>query len=125
MLVVASIGAFMSSTGIVAIFIPIVVGLVAKTGASRTWLMMPLSVAALISGLLTLIATPPNLVVSAALTSRGLDALGFFELTPIGMAVLAVAIIYMGDGRPQAPRPARTKVRPGWRPSESFWPATD
>ena len=95
MLVVASIGAFMSSTGIVAIFIPIVLGLVAKTGASRTRLMMPLSVAALISGLLTLIATPPNLVVSAALTSRGLDALGFFELTPIGMAVLAVAIIYM------------------------------
>jgi di/tricarboxylate transporter len=95
MLVVASIGAFMSSTGIVAIFIPIVLGLVAKTGASRSRLMMPLSVAALISGLLTLIATPPNLVVSAALTSRGLDALGFFELTPIGMAVLAVAIIYM------------------------------
>ena len=95
MLVVASIGAFMSSTGIVAIFIPVVLGLVAKTGASRSRLMMPLSVAALISGLLTLIATPPNLVVSAALTSRGLDALGFFELTPIGMAVLAVAIIYM------------------------------
>ena len=95
MLVVASLGAFMSSTGIVAIFIPVILGLVAKTGASRSRLMMPLSVAALISGLLTLIATPPNLVVSAALTDRGLHALGFFELTPIGMAVLAVTIIYM------------------------------
>ena len=77
--------------------------------------MMPLSVASLISGLLTLIATPPNLVISAALTSRSLDALGFFELTPIGMAVLAIAIIYMVTAGRKAPRPARTKVRPGWR----------
>jgi di/tricarboxylate transporter len=60
MLVVASIGAFMSSTGIVAIFIPIVLGLVAQTGSSSSRLMMPLSIAALISGLLTLIATPPT-----------------------------------------------------------------
>jgi di/tricarboxylate transporter len=62
MLVVASIGAFMSSTGIVAIVIPIpiVLGLVAQTGSSSSRLMMPLSIAALISGLLTLIATPPT-----------------------------------------------------------------
>ncbi|MGZ8409055.1 MAG: SLC13 family permease [Hyphomicrobium sp.] len=114
MLVVASIGAFMSSTGIVAIFIPVVLGLVAKTGASRSRLMMPLSVAALISGLLTLIATPPNLVVSAALTDRGLDALGFFELTPIGMAVLTVAIIYMVTaGRRLLDRPEPKADRAG------------
>ncbi|MFZ1416579.1 MAG: SLC13 family permease [Defluviicoccus sp.] len=95
MLVVSSIGAFMSSTGIVAIFIPVVLGLAAQTGSSRSRLMMPLSVAALISGLMTLIATPPNLVVSAALASHGLDPLGFFELTPIGAVVLALAIVYM------------------------------
>jgi di/tricarboxylate transporter len=106
MLVVASIGAFMSSTGIVAIFIPIVLGLVAQTGSSSSRLMMPLSIAALISGLLTLIATPPNLVVSAALTDRGLAPLGFFELTPIGIAVLALAIIYMAAiGRRLLDRP--------------------
>lgn len=111
MLVVASIGAFMSSTGIVHPHCRRPVG---EDRRSRTRLMMPLSVAALISGLLTLIATPPNLVISA-LTSRGLDALGFFELTPIGMAVLAIAIIYMVTAGRKAPRPARTKVRPGWR----------
>ena len=95
MLVVASIGAFMSSTGIVAIFIPVVLGLAAQTGSSRSRLMMPLAVAALVSGLMTLIATPPNLVVSAALASHGLNPLGFFELTPVGVAVLLLAVVYM------------------------------
>jgi di/tricarboxylate transporter len=57
--------------------------------------MMPLSVAALISGLMTLIATAPHLVVSAALTDKGLEPLGFFELTPIGIPILAVAIVHM------------------------------
>jgi len=106
MLVVASVGAFMSSTGIVAIFIPVVLGLVARTGASRSRLMMPLSVAALISGLMTLIATAPNLVVSGALTDHGFDPLGFFELTPIGVVVLVMAVGYMLlFGRRQLDRP--------------------
>lgn len=95
MAVVAAVGAFMSSTGIVAIFIPVVLGLVAQTGFRRSRLLMPLSVAALVSGMMTLIATPPNLVVSAALREEGLAPLGFFELTPIGAAMLAVAIVYM------------------------------
>ncbi|HRK96047.1 MAG TPA: SLC13 family permease [Rhodospirillales bacterium] len=106
MVVVGAVGAFMSSTGIVAMFIPVVLGLVAKTGISRSMLMMPLSVAALISGLMTLIATAPNLVVSAALTGRGLEPLGFFELTPIGVAVLIVAVVYMTTiGRKLLDRP--------------------
>lgn len=95
MVVVAGCGAFMSSTGIVAIFIPIVLGLVAQTGFRRGRLMMPLSAAALISGLLTLIATPPNLIVSGALSERGYAPLGFFELTPIGVVMLIVAVPYM------------------------------
>lgn len=95
MAVVGGIGAFMSSTGIVAMFIPVVLGIAARTGFSRGRLMMPLSVAALISGLMTLIGTAPNLVVSAALADRGLAPLGFFELTPIGFAVLVVAVLYM------------------------------
>ena len=90
MVVVATIGAFMSSTGIVAIFIPVVLALAEQTGSTRARLMMPLSVAALISGLMTLIATAPDLVVSAALADRGIAPLGFFELTPIGVVMLVV-----------------------------------
>ena len=112
MLVVASIGAFMSSTGIVAIFIPVVLGLAARTGSSRSRLMMPLSVAALVSGLMTLIATPPNLVVSATLTNHGLQPLAFFELTPIGVGVLVLAIVYMATiGRALLNRPEPKEER--------------
>jgi di/tricarboxylate transporter len=106
MVVVATFGAFMSSTGIVAIFIPVVLGLASQTGFSRSRLMMPLSVAALISGLMTLIATAPNLIVTAALAERGLRPLGFFELTPICIVILVLAIGYMVTlGRRQLNRP--------------------
>ena len=54
----------MSSTGVVAIFIPVVLGICAKTDFSPGRLLLPLAFAAMISGMLTLIATPPNLVVS-------------------------------------------------------------
>ncbi|TVR96463.1 MAG: SLC13 family permease [Rhodospirillales bacterium] len=95
MATVAGIGAFMSSTGIVAIFIPIVLRICRKTGFSRSRLMMPLAFGALISGMMTLIATPPNLVVNAELRRAGLEPFGFFDFTPIGVAVLVVGIAFM------------------------------
>jgi di/tricarboxylate transporter len=95
MVVVASVGAFMSSTGIVAIFIPIVVTIADKTGLSRRRLMMPLAVAALISGMMTLIATPPNLIINAELRAAGLEPFGFFAFTPFGAVILVAAIAYM------------------------------
>ncbi len=95
MLVVGSVGAFMSSTGIVAIFLPIVLTIAAKTGYPKTRLLMPLSSAALISGMMTLIATPPNLVVNAELVDQGLEPFGFFEFTPIGASVLVVGTLFM------------------------------
>ena len=113
MAVVASVGAFMSSAGIVAIFIPVVLGLVARTGFSRARLMMPLSIAALISGLMTLIGTPTNLVVSSALTEHGFAPFGFFELTPIGIAILGVAVLYMTTvGRWLLDRPEPPEAHP-------------
>ncbi|QEO13778.1 TRAP transporter large permease subunit [Agromyces intestinalis] len=95
MLSVAVLGAFMSSTGVVAIFIPVVVSISARLGISPRMLMMPLSFAALISGMLTLIATAPNLVVDAELRRAGADGFGFFSVTPFGLVVLALGIGYM------------------------------
>lgn len=66
MLSVAGLGAFMSSTGVVAVFIPVVIMICRQMNISPKRLMMPLSVAGLISGMMTLIATAPNLVVNAA-----------------------------------------------------------
>ncbi len=95
MVTVASLGAVMSSSGVVAIFIPVVlrVSLRMKTSPSR--MMMPLSFAALISGMMTLVATPPNMVVNSELVRDGAEGFGFFAVTPVGIVVLIMGVGYM------------------------------
>ncbi|ROP62917.1 di/tricarboxylate transporter [Enterobacter sp. BIGb0383] len=95
MLTVAGLGAFMSSTGVVAIFIPVVLSVCARMKTAPSRLMMPLSFAGLISGMMTLVATPPNLVINSELLREGLDGFGFFSVTPIGLVVLVLGIFYM------------------------------
>ncbi|HCT9456831.1 TPA: SLC13 family permease [Klebsiella pneumoniae] len=95
MLTVAGLGAFMSSTGVVAIFIPVVLSVSARMNTSPSRLMMPLSFAGLISGMMTLVATPPNLVVNSELLREGLHGFCFFSVTPIGLVVLILGIVYM------------------------------
>lgn len=95
MLTVAGLGAFMSSTGVVAIFIPVVLSVCMRMNTSPSRLMMPLSFAGLISGMMTLVATPPNLVINSELLREGLDGFSFFSVTPIGLVVLVLGIGYM------------------------------
>ena len=95
MLVVAMLSAFMDSIGTVAIFIPVAINLAAKANISPARLLMPVSIASLIGGMLTLIGTPPNLVVAAELSRNHLAPFGFFAFTPIGLLVLVVGIGYM------------------------------
>ena len=89
------LGSAMSSTAVVAIFIPIVLRIAAQTGIAASRILIPMSYAALISGMTTLIASPPNLVVSSELAASGYSALGFFSFSVIGLAVLAVAVLYI------------------------------
>ncbi|BHH85305.1 SLC13 family permease [Desulforhopalus sp. 52FAK] len=96
MLVVAVVGAFMSSTATVAIFIPITLVVAEKANINHRRLLMPLAVGALISGMMTLIATTPNLIVNTALAQQGLDTLSFFSFTPFGLVTLLAAILFMG-----------------------------
>lgn len=117
MVMVATIGAFMSSTGVVAIFIPIVLRVAANAGIAAGALMMPLSMAALISGMMSLIATAPNLVVQSQLMAMGHEGFSFFAFTPFGLPILILAVLYMLAARhwlaPDAPRrPAA--VRPSF-----------
>ncbi|MBK5926420.1 SLC13 family permease [Rhodobaculum claviforme] len=90
-----TLGSIVSSTGVVAIFIPMVLRIARTASIATGRLMMPLSVAALISGMLTLVATPPNLIVHGELVRRGEDGFGFFDFTPFGLPILALAIVYM------------------------------
>ncbi|WPB86697.1 SLC13 family permease [Sediminicoccus rosea] len=106
MLCVSGLGAFMSSTAVVAIFIPVVLRICQNTGTAPSQLMMPLSVAALVSGMLTLVATTPNLVVHAELVRQGAEGFGFFTFTPFGLAFLVLAIAYMLVARRMLPAQA-------------------
>ena len=89
------LGCMMSSTAIVAIFIPIVLRISTKTGINASKLLLPMSYAALISGMITLISTPPNLVVHEELINAGFEGFGFFSFAKLGIAILAAAIIYI------------------------------
>ncbi|AXO88793.1 SLC13 family permease [Pseudomonas parafulva] len=95
MVAVAGLGAVMSSTGVVAIFIPVVLSIAARLKLSPSRLMMPLSFAGLISGMLSLVATPPNVVVHSELVRHGLAGFSFFSFTPFGLVVLVLGIGYM------------------------------
>jgi di/tricarboxylate transporter len=95
MLVVCGLGATMSSTAVTAIFIPVALRIAQSMGTSPSGLMMPLSFAALISGMTTLIATAPNLVVNSELVRHGKEGFHFFSFTPFGVPVLILGIIYM------------------------------
>ena len=95
MLAAAGLGSVMSSTGVVAIFIPVVLGVAERMRVAPGRLMMPLSFAGLISGMLTLVATAPNLVVDSALRHAGFAGFGFFSFTPFGLVILIAGIFYM------------------------------
>ena len=94
MLASAVLGAIMSSTAIVAIFIPIILRIASDTGINASRMLLPMSYAALISGMLTLIATPPNIVVHEELKGAGYTGFGFFGFTAIGAVILVAAILY-------------------------------
>ena len=88
MAAVGGLGSLMSSTAVVAIFIPVVLRISQNRGTAPSRLMMPLSFAALISGMLTLVATAPNLVVNAELIRQGAQGFNFFSFTPFGLPLL-------------------------------------
>ena len=94
-LVTAGIGAFVSNTGTVALMMPIVVSMATQTGTRPARLLMPLAFASSMGGMLTLIGTPPNLVIQDALTEAGYEPLKFFSFFPVGVICIAVGIIVM------------------------------
>lgn len=89
------IGAFVSNTGTVALMMPIVVSMAAQSNTSPGKLLMPLAFASSLGGMLTLIGTPPNLVIQEALTDAGFEPLSFFSFFPVGLVCIAVGIMVL------------------------------
>ena len=119
MVVVCGLGATMSSTAVTAIFIPVALRIAQATGISPGRLMMPLSSAALISGMMTLVATAPNLVVNSELERHGVQGFRFFSFTPFGVPVLLLGIIYMCFARRWLP--AASDLKKSDRASFADW----
>ena len=95
MLVTSFIGAFVSNTGTVALMMPIIVSLAAASGMQSSRFLMPLAFAGSLGGMLTLIGTPPNLVIDEVLTEAGYQPLAFFSFFPVGLIVIAIGIIVL------------------------------
>ena len=95
MLVTSFIGAFVSNTGTVALMMPIIMSIAAGSGMQSSRFLMPLAFAGSLGGMLTLIGTPPNLVIDEVLTESGYQPLAFFCFFPVGIIVIAIGIIVL------------------------------
>lgn len=93
MVVVGVMSGFLSNTGTAAVLIPVVIGVAAKSGFTRSRLLMPLVFAAALGGNLSLIGAPGNLIAQSALQNIG-SGFGFFEYAKVGLPMLVCGIIY-------------------------------
>ena len=91
----AVVSAFISNTAATAFFLPIMIGIARKTRTSPSKYLMPLAFAAVLASSMTLVATSTNLIVSDLLVRHGLERMGMFELTPVGVPIAVVGVIYM------------------------------
>lgn len=95
MLVTSVIGAFVSNTGTVALMMPIVVSMAAQAGFQSSRMLMPLAFAGSLGGMLTLIGTPPNLVIDETLREAGYQGLAFFSFLPVGIVCIVVGTLVL------------------------------
>lgn len=91
----SAIGAFISNTGTVALMLPIVVSMAVSTGTNPSRLLMPLAFASSMGGMMTLIGTPPNLVINDTLISGGYKGLSFFSFLPVGLICVVVGTLLL------------------------------
>lgn len=94
MLVTASVGAFISNTGTVAVMLPIVMSMASGANISSKRFLMPMAFASSM-GIFTLISTPPNLVIQENLVNGGFEPLSFFSFAPVGLVCLSIGIIVL------------------------------
>jgi len=95
MVVAAASAAVLKNTTTTAMFVPVVLGMCTRARVPPSKLMMPLAFGAILGGTCTLIGTSTNLAVSGAITRYGMQPFSMFELTPVGVAIVAVGLLYM------------------------------
>lgn len=95
MVAVGVFSAFINNTPVVAIFIPILLGVAKELNASASKLLMPMSFASMFGGVCTLIGTSTNILVSSIAEEKGQPAFSMFEIAPLGLVIFVVGMAYM------------------------------
>ncbi len=91
----AVLSAFMNNIGVAALMLPVVVGVARRTRIPASRLLMPLAYSTLLGGLMTLIGTPPNLLISESMLQNGLVPFALFDFTPLGGAVMVIGVLFV------------------------------
>jgi di/tricarboxylate transporter len=91
----AAVSSFLSNTVTTAVFLPIMIGVARRSATALSRVLMPLAFASILAGSVTLIGTSTNLVVSSQLPRYGLAPIGFFELTPVGLGITVLGLLYL------------------------------
>ena len=109
-LVIGCISALVNNTPVVALLMPVVIQMAHSSGQAPSKLLIPLSYATIVGGVVTLLGTSTNIVVSGVLTTQGREGLGMFDQTPLGLIFLAIGVLYLSFiGRELLPDRRRNK----------------
>lgn len=92
---IMALSAFMNNIGALAIFLPIAMSFARKIGRNPSELLMPMAFASLLGGLITLIGTPPNLVISAIRKDFVGEPYAMFDFAPAGLGICAIGLLYL------------------------------
>ena len=95
MITAGVLSGFMNNIGVAALMLPVTVDIARRTGVPPSRLLMPLAYGSLLGGLTTLVGTPPNLLISGALTDAGLEGFKLFDFTPLGVLILLVGTAFV------------------------------
>jgi di/tricarboxylate transporter len=108
----AVLSAFMNNIGVAALMLPVVVEVSRRTRIPASRLLMPLAYSTLLGGLMTLIGTPPNLLISEAMTQNGYAPFKLFDFTPLGGAVMIIGVLFVAFfGRFLLPKKKADRVK--------------
>jgi di/tricarboxylate transporter len=91
----AVLSAFMNNIGVAALMLPVVVDVARRTRIPASRLLMPLAYSTLLGGLMTLIGTPPNLLISESLSLNGYEPFALFDFTPLGAAIMVSGVLFV------------------------------
>ncbi len=95
MLITIFFGLFVSNTGTVALLLPIVISMSHESGINARRILIPMAYASSMGGIMTLIGTPPNMIINDALIEAGFEGLSFFSFMPLGLVIAVIGVLYM------------------------------